>query len=467
MKREFVLSLSLIAFFSFLLLCLFSGMVLRGKHKHLAREQGMLVLSILDALDRSHQDVAEVLKRTLNKHTVISYVVIRDKKGGLLHATPDAPLHHTYRDVMKVEPIGGNLFARETTYGEEVFLSYGKEEIRIGLKGAWDHLLHMQSFLVSVASIFLGLAGISVCFYVLSTRTFKKEVALFNIRFAQLAKNDRAVPPLSLDSLSFLRSMGKRFNDMNGALERRQIMLQQEVEKHVKRFRKEETRVQFMANMQHRIRGPLRMMMGFSEKVSQEAFGELNSRYKDYAQEMMEAGYSLLQAMEDVTALVEIESGHYIPQMDQIDIYSVIEKAVSSARSLPNADNLGIFYRQNHDMLTLEGDQRILFQSLMILLSNAVKYTPDKGFITVQAHEENGWVSVSVRDTGRGMSKEESDAYQNPLLDQSFKGNGIGIILLRRLLSLHQGGLTVESLKGSGSTITLIFPLAQNKTGVA
>jgi PAS domain S-box-containing protein len=220
---------------------------------------------------------------------------------------------------------------------------------------------------------------------------------------------------------------------------------------------------QFLANMSHELRTPLNAIIGFSEVISSALFGPLDARYRDYAQDIHGSGHHLLRIINDLLDLSKVEAG----RLDLHDGTVYIAALFETCRRMMNdrAAAAGVTLDLEPTTLEVSGDELRLEQVLLNLVSNAVKFTPSGGSVSVAARlASHGRVAVSVADTGIGMAAEEIPRALQPFgqIDNSLArphgGTGLGLPLAKRLVELHGGMLTVDSEPGRGTTVTFVLP---------
>jgi PAS domain S-box-containing protein len=220
---------------------------------------------------------------------------------------------------------------------------------------------------------------------------------------------------------------------------------------------------QFLANMSHELRTPLNAIIGFSEVISSALFGPLDTRYRDYAQDIHGSGHHLLRIINDLLDLSKVEAGRFELRDGQVQLAALFEacRRMVSDRAVATGVALDIASTN----LVVIGDELRLEQVLLNLVSNAVKFTPSGGEVRITAAlGPGGDVSVSVADTGIGMAAEEIPLALQPFgqIDNSLTrphgGTGLGLPLAKRLVELHGGTLIVESEPGCGTTVTFTLP---------
>ena len=226
---------------------------------------------------------------------------------------------------------------------------------------------------------------------------------------------------------------------------------------------------EFLANMSHELRTPLNAINGFSEIMLREMFGPLGDRrYKEYSQDILSSGQHLLALINDILDMSKIEAGKMNLKFEPVTLEDVIEDAVRLVHNRAEASGLTI--NVNLPVLPeIEADYRALKQVLLNLLSNALKFTPHGGSITVFAELRGQGagdrVRISVRDTGIGISAEDLTRLAQPFEQiesqhsKTQQGTGLGLALTKSLVEMHEGVLDMESQPGEGTTVSFTLPL--------
>jgi signal transduction histidine kinase len=224
------------------------------------------------------------------------------------------------------------------------------------------------------------------------------------------------------------------------------------------------TKSEFLANMSHELRTPLNAIIGFSEMVSTEVLGPGLPRYREYATDIHGAGKHLLSLINDVLDLSKAESGKLDLHVEPVDLASLIQECAGLMRGRATEQNL----RLTLDVGALPSlliDRLRTKQILLNLLSNAVKFTPYGGVVSVEAgRDATGRVVVCVRDTGIGIAPEMIALAFEPFrqidskLARESEGTGLGLPLVKKLIELHEGEVTIESALGKGTSVFVSFP---------
>ncbi|NIA68206.1 PAS domain-containing sensor histidine kinase [Pelagibius litoralis] len=225
-------------------------------------------------------------------------------------------------------------------------------------------------------------------------------------------------------------------------------------------------KTEFLANMSHELRTPLNAVIGFSEIMESELLGPLGSnQYKSYASDIHESAQHLLTLINDILDVAKIEAGaHELREevVDPRDVVNAVQRLV--AERAKRADQaLEVALPEN--LPRLRADERKLKQVLLNLMSNAIKFTPEKGVIELSARlEDDGSFVFQVSDTGIGISREDIPrafaAFEqvDSRLNRQFEGTGLGLPLSAGFVKLHGGRLDLESEPGVGTRAIVRLP---------
>ncbi|MBY0428028.1 MAG: PAS domain S-box protein, partial [Alphaproteobacteria bacterium] len=223
---------------------------------------------------------------------------------------------------------------------------------------------------------------------------------------------------------------------------------------------------EFLANMSHELRTPLNAIIGFSEIIKDELFGKVgNPQYVEYAKDIYDSGELLLSLINDILDMSKIEAGKRDLAESVININRVVQTALRlvAARAKMNKQHLIVTLPK--DFPDFRGEERAFKQIIVNLLTNAIKFTPEGGSITVDGKmNPNGSMEISVADTGIGIAQEHIEVVLAPFgqiesaLSRKHQGTGLGLPLTKALVELHDGTLTIASQVGVGTTVTITLP---------
>ncbi|WP_421934951.1 sensor histidine kinase [Phenylobacterium sp.] len=222
----------------------------------------------------------------------------------------------------------------------------------------------------------------------------------------------------------------------------------------------------FLANMSHELRTPLNAIMGFSDIMRQSLFGPMPDKYAEYSALIHESGEHLLELINDVLDMSKIEAERFELHREEFDARDAISAVMRLMRG--QADRAGVNLRglMPKDPLEVTADRRALKQIALNLISNALKFTPKGGAVTVTAHAEGPVLELIVADTGTGISATDLQRLGRPFeqaggADQRAAGTGLGLSLVRAFAELHGGEMAIESQLGEGTTVSVRLPVME------
>jgi len=227
------------------------------------------------------------------------------------------------------------------------------------------------------------------------------------------------------------------------------------------------SKTEFLANMSHELRTPLNAIIGFSEIIKTEMFGPNGQKkYVEYAADIHQSGEHLLDIINDILDLAKLEAGKLELRESEFDIPEVLSKCLTLVQARAKAAGVRLALSLPDQLPQLRADERLTKQVLLNLLTNAVKFTPPGGTVTLRAWIETGTnFNLSVSDTGIGMTPAEIEVALAPFgqidskVARQHQGTGLGLPISRSMMELHCGGIRIESAPNVGTTITASFPI--------
>jgi cell cycle sensor histidine kinase DivJ len=220
----------------------------------------------------------------------------------------------------------------------------------------------------------------------------------------------------------------------------------------------------FLANMSHELRTPLNAIMGFSDIMRQRLFGPMSDRYAEYADLVHDAGAHLLELINDVLDMSKIEAERFDLARETFDAREAASAVIRLMRG--QAERAGVQLRGvlPAEPLEVEADKRAVKQIALNLVSNALKFTPRSGSVTLTVQSDGETLEIIVSDTGVGISADDLDRLGRPFeqagdAEQRAAGSGLGLSLVQAFARLHGGEMTLESAMGEGTTVTVRMPV--------
>ncbi len=239
---------------------------------------------------------------------------------------------------------------------------------------------------------------------------------------------------------------------------------------------------QFLANMSHELRTPLNAVLGMTEGLKEGVFGAINAEQAVALSTIATSGSQLLALIDDVLELAKIEAGqlelHYTPTA----LVPFCESSIASIRQQAVGKQIQVSIKFQPNLPTIAIDERRIRQVLISLLDNAVKFTPAGGQIDLtvtyvldpatnpsssnRSVEPSARVRLTISDTGIGISPDNIKKLFQPFIqidgafNRQFEGTGLGLALVKRIVDLHGGTVSLSSELGLGSSFTIELPCA-------
>ncbi|MEC9345025.1 MAG: ATP-binding protein [Pseudomonadota bacterium] len=217
---------------------------------------------------------------------------------------------------------------------------------------------------------------------------------------------------------------------------------------------------EFLENMSYELRTPLNTILGFTEILHNDYFGTLNERQREYSAGILEASEQFLGMINDMLDLASIQAGHL--QVDRTDfgVEEVIDEVIDRFRERADRRQIAMRTELPPNLPLLHGDSRRVRQILGNLVSNAVKFTPPGGEVTVGAGASGSGIDIWVEDNGIGIPDEEQERVFETFRTSdrhTRRGAGLGLALVRNLMELLGGSVELRSKVGVGTTVNCHF----------
>ena len=225
---------------------------------------------------------------------------------------------------------------------------------------------------------------------------------------------------------------------------------------------------EFIANVSHELRTPLNAVIGFAEILNNQYFGDLNSRQLEYSRGILASSHQLIKLINDILDLATIEAGYMVLETGRVEVSEMLQAVLTLTCERARNRDLEIELRCPPDIGTVAADERRLKQALFNLISNSIKFTPPGGAISIEAERREGELLLIVADTGIGIPQSE----QARVLEKFERGTqqsgaGLGLSLVKSLIELHGGTVTIESATGRGTRIICRLPITRRDLAAA
>jgi PAS domain S-box-containing protein len=262
----------------------------------------------------------------------------------------------------------------------------------------------------------------------------------------------------------------ERFRRMNTELDRFSAELAQaNVElklqnRAIQRANEQKTR--FLATMSHELRTPMNSVIGFVDLLSEENAGPLTAKQRRFLGHVHAAGDHLLRLVENILDYSRIEAGRFQLDCQEFEARPVIQEVVAGISQIDREKPVSVQLEIPSGFKVFADRQRFK-QILYNLASNALKFTPRGGQVTISARSDDRMAWFSVKDTGMGIAPDQLapvfQEFHQARTPERNKGTGLGLAITQRLVQAHGGSISVESEVGKGSCFTFSLPLAERR----
>lgn len=230
--------------------------------------------------------------------------------------------------------------------------------------------------------------------------------------------------------------------------------------------RADAAKTEFLANMSHELRTPLNAIIGFSDVMRTEVFGPVgNGRYLDYARDINASGTHLLAIINDILDVAKLDTSEFSITLVDVDVRSLLRECEVMITGRLTRAGLDFEVSVDDSIGMVRADTLRVRQVLLNLLTNATKFTPAPGKVSVKVvPTANGKIAFTVRDTGVGIAKKDIARILEPFTQavsatsQHLEGTGLGLYLAKHLVEKHGGRLEIESEVGVGTSVTFTLP---------
>lgn len=224
----------------------------------------------------------------------------------------------------------------------------------------------------------------------------------------------------------------------------------------------------FLANLSHEIRTPLNAILGFSDLIAEIVADKLDESDQILLTNFKLGSKRLFRTLTQILELSQIDTGNYQIVIEPINLKNEIQTVIDEYINEAKEKNIDIFVNLDENHLIVLADKPALNRILSNLIENAIKFT-NKGYIKIESYPNNNQniLFCIIKDTGIGISEEYLDHIFEPFsqeedgFNRPFEGSGLGLALTKKYLDLINSSITVDSVKGIGSTFTFTLPIFQ------
>jgi len=314
-------------------------------------------------------------------------------------------------------------------------------------------------------------------------QNFLKRVGLLSVLFVPIMldgthwgyvgfDDGNAENPLTADEIGILHTVAGLIGAAITRSDVKQLVTERDeaLKKYIEAETANVTKSNFLTSMSHELRTPLNAILGFSDILRSECFGPVGSpKYKEYASDIHHSGEHLLSLINDLLDVAKIEAGRMEIEPRLLRTQDALNNALRVVGAKASQRKQTITTKVDPNATTLYADERAFTQIVINLVSNAVKFAPEGGHISVCVRRNaDGDYELAVEDDGPGIPKEKLDRLFQPFsqtdnrYDNQDGGTGLGLALVRGLAGLHGGRAWLESEEGQGTRAVVVFQ-AQDK----
>ncbi|MEB3192023.1 MAG: PAS domain S-box protein [Snowella sp.] len=454
--------------------------------------------SVQDISDRKQAEQA--MRRQTEQKLLLREITLRIRQSLDLQAIFDTACQEI-RQFMQADRVGIFKFYPESNFDDGEFVS---ESLVVGFPSVLAIRVHDHCFgdnysslyangrCFAVADIYNG--GLQNCHSnVLAQFQIKANLILPLLCGEQLwgllCLHQCATPRVwQQEEIDFLQPLANQlaiaiqqanlFEQLQQELTERQQTQQALTERNQQLIRATRLKDEFLANMSHELRTPLNAILGMAEAMQESIFGEITERQKKSLQTIERSGQHLLSLINDILDVAKIESGQLELQCQPTSVPSLCTTSLAFIQQQAFSKQIHVEIQLPQHLPDLLIDERRIRQVLINLLNNAVKFTPEGGRITLEVSQvatppENAadlpppsYLQIAVMDTGIGIAPEDIPKLFQPFiqidsaLNRKYEGTGLGLTLVKRLVELHGGQVTVSSEVNVGSCFRIELPCA-------
>lgn len=219
----------------------------------------------------------------------------------------------------------------------------------------------------------------------------------------------------------------------------------------------------FLAHMSYELRTPLNSIIGFAELLEKEYQGPLNDVQHDYMHSILSASGQLLELFNDILDLSVIEAGGFTLDVDKFALPNVVKQVTDQLQERIKVKNIDMVLNCPGKLKPVWGDAKRIQHTIYNLMSNAVKFTPPHGTITLTVSQDSQNYQITVQDSGMGIKPDEVDSIFEKFFTGSNarkeQGAGLGLSLVKNFVDLHNGKIDVQSNLNVGTSIIINLPI--------
>ncbi|MGK5684295.1 ATP-binding protein [Actinoplanes sp. URMC 104] len=370
-------------------------------------------------------------------------------------------------EMQRREPPRGDSAVRDVEEGTPLFEAFiaANDELRTTFAAHTDRLRRRVALLQAVAIVVVSVltpaaTAAAVVIAVRATRRLTRPLRAVVEVLHRVREGERDARADATTGPAEVRAVAEA---VNAAAEQSEQVRRDE-EQMIHRLQTLDTvKTDFMSTVSHELRTPLTSISGYLELMRDGGHGDLSDAQRRMLEVISRNTKRLRDLIEDILTLSKIESGDYSSDRTPLDLAKVIDRALVAIGPVAAKGSVGL-HLDVRGPLPVRGDGAQLDRVMDNLLTNAVKFTPPDGTVTVHAERRGDRAVVIVADTGMGIPADEQQALfvrffrATNAIKQAIPGTGLGLAIVRTIIENHGGTIAVDSTESVGTTVTLTFP---------
>ena len=294
---------------------------------------------------------------------------------------------------------------------------------------------------------------------------------------AQFVRNDGTIINVSIDQYAVRDSTGKTIRSISTIRDITALLKAESDAQESFRLdsdnrelvRINEARSEFLSRVSHELRTPLTALLAFGHILSKNSGGSMSPQQLEQLRMIRNNGWKLEESIKDLLDVSRAELGTYQNENQDFDLNVTLQRVLSLASSIFEQNGQNLFIELCTEPIWIDGDEKRMSQVISNLLTNASKYSPEGGDIEIRLFEVPGGVQLQVHDNGIGIRKADIKNLFTPFFrvdnEQTRKvgGTGLGLVIVRTIVELHGGNVSIKSKVGVGTTVTVFLPTIDPK----
>ncbi len=229
------------------------------------------------------------------------------------------------------------------------------------------------------------------------------------------------------------------------------------------------TKSEFLANMSHELRTPLNSVIGFSDMLHEQAYGELNEKQLRSVENISKSGKHLLNLINNILDISKIEFGKMELDYKNFELATKLNMILNILFPIANKKNIKIEIDMDDKLTSICADEDKFVQIMYNLVDNAIKFSYENSLIKIGVRKKVDLVEITVDDTGIGIKVEDQHKLFKPFSQiysfssNKIQGTGLGLLLVKQIVHLHEGYVWFRSNPGEGCTFAFTIPINSKK----